>query len=69
LGCEVVGAVAVVGDVVVGCGWMMIGDFGGPCPVPSCAIVMAVVVDAMTKKATMAYFISALLGRSKTRRW
>jgi hypothetical protein len=65
LGCEVVGTGALVGEVGIGSGLTMTtGFFGGPCPLPSCATVTLVAVDAMTKKATIAYFIPALLGRS-----
>jgi hypothetical protein len=65
LGCEVVGAGALAGDVGVGSGLTMTNDFfGGPCPTPSCASVTLVAVDAMSKRATIAYFIPTLLGRS-----
>jgi hypothetical protein len=65
LGCEVVGTGALVGEVgVVSVLTKTTDFFGGPFPPPSCATVTLVVVDAMTKKATIAYFIPTLLGRS-----
>jgi hypothetical protein len=40
----------------------MIGDLGGPCPVPSCATATVVTVDVMSKRVTIVYFILILLG-------
>jgi hypothetical protein len=44
----------------MGCGMMMI-DWGGPWPVPSCAAAMVARVDAVTKRLRIAYFIIILL--------
>jgi hypothetical protein len=44
----------------MGCGMMMI-DWGGPWPVPSCATAMVVRVDAVIKSMRIAYFIIILL--------
>jgi len=63
LNCQSFGT-GTVGEVVVGtgmgCGMMMI-DWGGPWPVPSCAAAMVVRVDAVTKRQRIAYFIIILL--------
>ena len=63
LNCQSLGT-GTVGEVVVGtgmgCGMMMI-DWGGPWPVPSCAAAMVVRVDAVTKRLRIAYFIIILL--------
>src|ERR1700730_10776478 len=59
------------GEAVVGtgvCGMTMIGDFGGPCPVPSCATATIVAVDVMSKRVTIVRFILILLGRSGSTR-
>jgi hypothetical protein len=59
---------AVVGTGT-GCGTTMIGDLGGPCPVPSCATATDV-TDVMSKSVTIVYFILILLERGgNTRRW
>ena len=47
---------AVVGTGI-GCGMTMIGAFGGPCPLPSCATATVVTVDVMSKRLTIVYFI------------
>src|ERR1700757_3976952 len=53
-----------VGRAVVGigiCGTTMIGAFGGPCPVPSCAIATLPPVDAMANSVTIVNLILVLL--------
>src|SRR5439155_3664128 len=60
----------VVGEAVVGTGSgcvTMIGDLGGPCPVPSCATA-TVVIDVMSKSVTIVYFILILLERGGSTR-
>jgi hypothetical protein len=57
---------AVVGTGI-GCG-TMIGGFGGPCPLPSCATATVVAVDVMSKRVMIVYFILILLGRSGSTR-
>ena len=62
-----------VGAVVgtdTGCGMTMIGaigEWGGPCPLPSCATA-AVVTDVMSKSVTIVYFILILLERGGSTR-
>lgn len=49
-----------VGEEGVGTGIRgitMIGDFGGPCPFPSCATARVVTADVMTKRVTIVYLI------------
>jgi len=53
---------AVVGTGI-GCGMTMIGAFGGPCPLPSCATATVVTVDVMSKRVTIVYFILILLAQ------
>jgi len=42
----------------------MIGAFGGPRPLPSCAIATVVTAEAAKKRATIAYFIIITSGAS-----
>jgi hypothetical protein len=61
LGSAGVGDGTVAGEGSVGACVTMIGEFGGPCPFPSCAAASVAAVEAMTRKVTTAHFIPALL--------